>query len=150
MKHQKNRTLQTTSSRHKQTNHNDLTQLKDGNWLVCRVDKRQSLFSDDKSSLKWDYSRRSIYTIHYLNNRQILLLCFCHLIHRKGCKKKKRKKNSTTNWRIKDKFDIWCFIPGIFFNYESNFFKKWPLFGQFWNRIQFSAILIPVFPVLLH
>lgn len=29
---------------------------------------------------------------HYLNNRQILLLCFCHLIHRKGCKKKKRKK----------------------------------------------------------
>lgn len=94
MKHQKNRTLQTTSSRHKQTNHNDLTQLKDGNWLVCRVDKRQSLFSDDKSSLKWDYSRRSIYTIHYLNNRQILLLCFCHLIHRKGCKKKKKEKKT--------------------------------------------------------
>ena len=128
MKHQKNRTLQTTSSRHKQTNHNDLTQLKDGNWLVCRVDKRQSLFSDDKSSLKWDYSRRSIYTIHYLNNRQILLLCFCHLIHRKGCKKKKRKKTPRQIEELRTNL-IYDVSYLEFFSITSQIFLKSGLFS---------------------
>ena len=62
-------------------------------WKLTRMPGWQKVVAvDDKSSLKWDYSRRSIYTMHYLNNRQILLLCFCHLIHRKGCKKKEEKK----------------------------------------------------------
>ena len=79
-------------------------------------------------------------TIHYLNDRQILLLCFCHLIHRKGCKKKKKeKKNSTTNWRIKDKFDIWCFIPGIFSITSQIFLKS----GLFSVNFETESSLVP-------
>ena len=53
--------------------------------------------------------------------------------------KKKKKKNSTTNWRIKDKFDIWCFIPGIFSITSQIFLKS----GLFSVNFETESSLVP-------